>query len=91
MPPCAVVGTKATPKPQHQCKLVGEIKYALASAAKSNRHTPCTNRPVKCTVCAVTVWSYSMAQHFEAKHAGMPMCTLASNPHTSGQSTLTTY
>ena len=33
----------------------------------------------------------SMAQHFEAKHAGMPMCTLASNPHTSGQSTLTTY
>ena len=75
--PCGVVGTKANPKPKHQCKLVGDVKYTLGSAGKSSLATPCTNRPIKCTVCSMTVWSYSMAQHFETKHTGMPMCTVA--------------
>mgnify|MGYP001386450823 CR=1 FL=1 len=47
----------------------------LASpAACSPTKTPCTNRPIKCTVCSAAVWSYSMAAHFEKKHVGMTMC-----------------
>ena len=83
--PCAVTGTKAHPKPKHQCKLVGDdIKYTLGSAAKCSLSAPCTNRPIKCTVCSMAVWSYSTVQHFETKHASMPMCTLAPNPRARG-------
>ena len=72
--PCGVVGTAAHPKPSHQCKLVGDVSYTLGAAAKSSTKTPCTNRPIKCTVCSAAVWSYSMAAHFEKKHIGMTMC-----------------
>ena len=72
--PCGLTGSKAHPKPEHQCKLVGAVSYTLGSAAKSTSRTPCTNRPLKCTVCAATIWSYSMALHFERKHVGMQMC-----------------
>ena len=77
--PCGVIGTKGHPKPQHQCKLLGDVSYSLGSAAKCSLATPCTNRPIKCTVCSMTVWSYSMEHHFELKHRGMPMCALAIN------------
>lgn len=77
--PCGVIGSKAHPKPQHQCKLLGDVSYSLGSAAKCSLAAPCTNRPIKCTVCSMTVWSYSMAHHFELKHTGMPMCALAIN------------
>ena len=40
---------------------------------RSTLHAPCTNRPVACSICNLTVWSYSMEQHFEEKHPGMSM------------------
>ena len=49
-------------------------------SGKCSLAVPCTNRPIKCTVCSMTVWSYSMAQHFEVKHTGMPLCALAIKP-----------
>ena len=55
--PCGVIGSKAHPKPQHQCKLLGDVSYSLGSAAKCSLAAPCTNRPIKCTVCSMTVWS----------------------------------
>ena len=78
--PCSVVGSKAHPKPKHQCKLLGDVQYTLGAAAKCSLAAPCINRPIKCTVCSMTVWSYSMAQHFEVKHTGMPLCALAIKP-----------
>ena len=80
--PCSVVGSKAHPKPKHQCKLLGDVQYTLGAAAKCSLAAPCTNRPIKCVVCSMTVWSYSMAQHFEVKHTGMPLCALAIKPTT---------
>ena len=48
----------------HQCKLVGDVSYTLSSAATSTLSAPCTNRPIKCELCALTIWSYSMAEHY---------------------------
>ena len=39
-------------------------------------HAPCTmHQPAgcACSICNLTVWSYSMEQHFEEKHPGMSM------------------
>ena len=60
--PIAIVkgSTKAILKPLHQCKVVGNVDYSLASAAKSTLTNPCTNRPVRCKHCDLFIASYSM-------------------------------
>ena len=43
--------------------------FSLDSCAKSNKYSPCTNRPVKCELCNdLVIWSYNMAYHYEVKH-----------------------
>ena len=69
---CAVSLAKptGTVKAVHQCKLAGHVTYSLQSAGKSVMSAPSTNRPVKCphNGCRLTVWSYSVTAHYEAKH-----------------------
>ena len=65
---------RKTVKPLHQCQHVGKLEYDLGPAAKVSTTTPCTNRPIMCSVCSdVTVWTYSLAKHFETLHPGIAM------------------
>ena len=62
----------------HQCQLLNGLAlkdYSLKTAANFAKAAPCTNRPVACPVtgCEYVVWSYSMADHFEEKHASVTM------------------
>lgn len=65
--------TKRVWKPVHQCQLVGAIEYTLGAAATSTLETPCTNRPMKCKHCEEFIMTYSMAQHYSAKHSTTTM------------------
>jgi hypothetical protein len=44
------------------------ININLKSAAKSTKYSPCTNRPIKCTICDGVYWSYNMHLHFSEDH-----------------------
>ena len=45
--------------------------------AKASARSPCTNRPMHCTLCKATVWLYGMKMHFDAKHPDVaPPATL---------------
>ena len=44
------------------------IKFSLGAAKKSTTYSPCTNRPVHCTICKCVVWSYNIAEHFKISH-----------------------
>merc|ERR1711957_273015 len=71
--PCWLEKVAIVAKPKHACKLIGAIDYSLGSAAKCTVASPCTNRPIKCTICNKVVWSYSMADHFKDKHSRVQM------------------
>ena len=44
-------------------------KFSLGSAGKSSKYSPCTNRPVACTLCNESaIWSYNMKYHYETVH-----------------------
>ena len=44
-------------------------KFSLGSAGKSSKYSPCTNRPVACTLCnGSAIWSYNMKYHYETVH-----------------------
>ena len=59
---CAVWLSRGQPK--MHCKLVGDVKYSIASAAKSSKAAPCTNRPMLCPQCplkpGVVHWKLNM-------------------------------
>jgi len=38
-------------QPKMHCKLVGDVKYSIASAAKCAKSSPCTDRPLRCSLC----------------------------------------
>ena len=66
---CSVSLTKGPhPKAQHVCKLAHSPTYSLGAARTAHAKKPCTNRPVQCPKCPLTVWSYSMAAHLENVH-----------------------
>jgi len=72
---CAVWFHNAQPK--MLCKLVGDVKYSIGSAAKSSKATPCTNRPLLCPQCpakpGVAHWKLNMPSHWQNAHSsGMP-------------------
>ena len=52
--------------PQSDC--VYFYKFSLTSAAKHATRSPCTNIPVKCTICDQLHWKYNMAAHFQDRH-----------------------
>ena len=54
--------------PDSNCKIFK--KFSLASAKTSTSSSPCTNRPVVCSICKVVYWSYSLNKHYEQKHSG---------------------
>ena len=41
------------------------VKLSLKAAEKSTKSSPCTNRPVTCSLCNVTEWSYNMLGHMK--------------------------
>jgi hypothetical protein len=43
--------------------------FSLKAAAKSSKSTPTTNRPVPCTLCNKTLWSYNIPIHYKQLHA----------------------
>ena len=52
--------------PQSDC--VYFYKFSLTSAAKHATRSPCTNIPVKSTICDQLHWKYNMAAHFQDRH-----------------------
>jgi len=42
--------------------------FSLKSAEKISALNPCTNRPVKCDLCKLVVWSYNIRIHYEQNH-----------------------
>ena len=72
---CAVWLSRGQPK--MHCKLVGDVKYSIASAAKSSKAAPCTNRPMLCPQCpvkpGVVHWKLNMRKHWQCAHSsGVP-------------------
>ena len=44
-------------------------KFNLKSACTSSKKTPCTNRPIRCSVCQCVFWSYNILFHFSLNHS----------------------
>ena len=60
------LGTSATLSSKSNCTHFS--KFSLKAAEKSTKSSPCTNRPISCTVCHVVVWSYSLSGHYKQVH-----------------------
>ena len=60
-------------QPKMHCKLVGDVKYNFASAAKISKTAPCTNRPMLCPQCplkpGVVHWKLNMRKHWQNAHS----------------------
>ena len=65
---CDMTGVKANNGPESKdCPYF--YKFGLGSAGKSSKYSPCTNRPVACTLCnGSAIWSYNMKYHYETVH-----------------------
>ncbi len=51
------------------------VKFSLKSAEKCTKNSPCTNRPVKCSICDQVYWSYNMKSHYTYREkAAMRIC-----------------
>jgi len=46
-----------------------DVKFNLYCASRSSRFSPCTNRPIECSLCKLVVWSYCMKAHYESDHS----------------------
>ena len=54
-------------------------KFNFATASKTSQQSPCSNRPMTCSICLDTfVWSYNMNTHYAAFHAGVKTSNLIS-------------
>ncbi|KAK6997245.1 hypothetical protein R3P38DRAFT_2472931, partial [Favolaschia claudopus] len=42
--------------------------FRICDAAKSSTSKPCTNVPIRCTLCNETHWKYNFPRHLEEKH-----------------------
>ena len=45
-----------------------DCKYLYNFSLKS-AFNPCTNRPIKCEMCSLVVWSYNMRSHYSMAHS----------------------
>ncbi|KAJ7938681.1 hypothetical protein B0H13DRAFT_2554499, partial [Mycena leptocephala] len=45
-------------------------EFQIAAASKSTAAKPCTNVPLRCTLCPDTHWKYNMAAHLADNHPG---------------------
>ncbi|KAJ6596595.1 hypothetical protein B0H10DRAFT_2326956, partial [Mycena sp. CBHHK59/15] len=45
-------------------------EFQIAAASKSTAAKPCTNVPLRCTLCPDTHWKYNMAAHLAGNHPG---------------------
>ena len=59
-------GVHKTFAPHSNCTFF--YKFNLKSAEKVSARTPCTNRPVSCSICSETYWSCNLKQHYLEKH-----------------------
>ena len=55
-----------------------KCKFSLKAAEKPTKSGPCTNRPIRCYICAVVKWSYSLPKHFRDMHTDHPVLNLIS-------------
>lgn len=62
-------GKSATWGPHSDCKYFKA--FALKPSASFSKSSPCTNRPVNCTICDETYWSYNIYIHYNEKHSGV--------------------
>ena len=61
--------------PEFQCHLLQGAdapKFQLSTGQNCGASNPCTNIPVRCPApnCRETVWTYSLAAHYAARHSG---------------------
>ena len=47
------------------------IRFKLMG--KASGLSPCTNRPVQCPTCNLSIWLYCVEMHFATAHAGTPV------------------
>ena len=62
-------GKSATQAPKSNCTYAS--KFSLKPGEKSTSSTPCTNRPIVCTICNTVVWSYMMTSHYSQVNDGV--------------------
>ncbi|KAJ7227439.1 hypothetical protein GGX14DRAFT_511117 [Mycena pura] len=43
-------------------------QFQVSAASKSSATKPCTNVPIRCSLCTEYYWKYSMAPHLEERH-----------------------
>ncbi|KAJ7046401.1 hypothetical protein C8F04DRAFT_1227534 [Mycena alexandri] len=55
------------------CREVYE--FQIAAASKSTVAKPCTNVPMRCTLCTDTNWKYNMTAHLADTHPGWELTT----------------
>jgi hypothetical protein len=62
-------GKNATWGPFSDCKYFKS--FALKSSTNLSKNTPCSNRPVNCSICNETYWSYNISIHYNEKHSSV--------------------
>ena len=48
--------------------------FSLKSASKMSKNSPCTNRPIECTICTrknKVNWSYDILIHYKTSHSNV--------------------
>ncbi|KAJ7925362.1 hypothetical protein B0H13DRAFT_1556603, partial [Mycena leptocephala] len=45
-----------------------KYQFQVKAALKSSGTKPCTNAPLKCSLCPETHWKYNMAEHLRERH-----------------------
>jgi hypothetical protein len=64
-------GSYKTLGPSSDCKYF--YQFSLGAAMKSSKYSPCTNRPVECSICLskkknFICWSYNLVVHYKDQH-----------------------
>ena len=52
--------------PSSNCSYFYKFNYECVK--KKTKRSPCTNRPIACTICSHYYWFYNMEQHYKDKH-----------------------
>ena len=62
----AVSSGKGFFKALSDCKY--NFAFSLKAASKISKTSPCTNRPIECSICKRVYWSYNMMCHYKISH-----------------------
>lgn len=56
-------------KASSDCKFA--FAFSLKAASKISKNTPCTNRPIECSICKRVYWSYNIMCHYKISHPNL--------------------